>query len=79
MTIEMIVKRNGDENNSDAGDEQTHNETSRIRNVASLLILTTWTLGYHVAPEDKRSQFFILNITLPWVHYNPVKPNHIGI
>ena len=59
MTIEIIVKRNGDENNSDAGDEQTHNETSRIRNVASLLILTTWTLGYHVAPEDKRSQFFI--------------------
>ena len=33
--------------------EQTHDVASRFRNRASLLVLATWTLGDHVAPEQK--------------------------
>ena len=32
--------------------EQTHDVASRFRNRASLLVLATWTLGDHVAPEQ---------------------------
>ena len=34
-------------------DKQTHYKTSRFRNVATLFIFATWTLGDCVAPEKK--------------------------
>ena len=36
---------------NDADDGQTHDKTSRFRNVATLLILAMWTLGDCVAPD----------------------------
>ena len=35
----------------DDNEQQTHNETSRLRNMAVLLILAAWTLGDCIAPE----------------------------
>ena len=40
-----------DKTDDDDNEEQTHNETSRLRNMAVLLILATWTLADCVAPE----------------------------
>ena len=40
-------------NNDDK--EQTHNLANWIRNVATLFILATWTLGDHVAPDQKET------------------------
>ena len=41
-----------DKTDDDDNEEQTHNETSRLRNMAVLLILATWTLGDCIAPEE---------------------------
>ena len=39
--------------NNYAVEKQTHDLPNRIRNHTSLLVLATWTLGDHVAPEQE--------------------------
>ena len=45
--------RANEENENENDKEQTHDMANRFRNRASLFVLATWTLGNHVAPDQK--------------------------
>ena len=45
--------RANEENENENDKEQTHDMANRFRNRASFFVLATWTLGNHVAPDQK--------------------------
>ena len=51
-TLHVVDLDHIDKTDYDDNEQQTHNETSRLRNMAVLLILATWTLGDCIAPEE---------------------------
>ena len=58
----MSHKDKGNKNDDDK--EQTHDMANRFRNRASLLVLASWTLGNHVAPEQEVVKVMMMMTTI---------------